>query len=53
MKHKDKINCTVEDETLVSKPIRPLKKYTLKELLDNVVEPGEEILWGKSEGEEV
>ena len=49
----DKISCAIENGTLVLKPVRPLKKYTLKELLNNVVEPGEEISWGKPEGEEV
>jgi len=53
LKPNDKISCAIENCTLVLKPVRPLIKYTLKELLDNVVKPGKEISWGKSEGEEV
>ena len=50
---KDKLSCAIENGKLVLKPVRPVKKYTLKELLAKVEEPGEEISWGKPEGEEV
>ncbi len=53
LKPKDKISCAVEDGKLILKPVRPVEKYTLKELLAKVEEPGEEISWGKPEGEEV
>jgi len=44
---------SIEDGKLILKPVRPVKKYTLEELLSKVKEPGEEISWGKPEGEEV
>jgi antitoxin MazE len=53
LKSKDKVSCTVENGKLVLKPLRSVKKYTLKELLSKVKEPGEEISWGKPEGEEI
>ena len=53
LRPKDKVSCAVEDGKLILKPVRPVKKYTLKELLAKVEAPGEEISWGKPEGEEV
>ena len=53
LKAKDKVSCTVENGKLVLEPLRPVKKYTLKELLAKVEKPGEEVSWGKPEGEEV
>ena len=53
LKPKDKLCCAVENGKLVLKPLRSAKKYTLKELLAKAEEPGEEISWGKPEGEEI
>jgi len=53
LKAKDKIHCAIEDGKLILKPVRPRRKYTLEQLLSKVKEPGEEIPWGKPEGEEV
>jgi len=53
LKAKDKVSCAIEDGKLILEPVRPVKKYTLEELLAKVKEPGEEISWGKPEGEEV
>jgi antitoxin MazE len=53
LRSKDKVSCAIEDGKLVLKPVRPVKKYTLKELLAKVEQPGKEISWGKPEGEEV
>ncbi len=53
LKPKDKVSCAIENGKLVLKPVRPVKKYTLKELLAQVEEPNQEISWGKPEGEEV
>ena len=53
LKPKDKVSCTIENGKLVLKPVPPTKKYTLKKLLATAEEPGEEISWGKAEGEEV
>ena len=50
---KDRISCSLEDGKLVLRPVSPQKKYKLDELLAQVEEPSEEILWGKPEGEEV
>jgi antitoxin MazE len=53
LRPKDKVSCAIENGKLILRPIRPAKKYKLKELLAKVEEPGEEISWGKSEGKEV
>jgi antitoxin MazE len=53
LKPKDKVSCAIENGKLVLKPVRPTRKYTLKKLLAKVEGPGEEISWGKAEGEEV
>ena len=53
LRPKDKVSCALENGKLVLKPIRPVKKYTLKELLAKVEEPSGEISWGKPEGGEV
>jgi len=53
LRPKDKVSCAIENGKLVLKPVRPVKKYTLKELLAKVEEPGEEISWGKPEGEKI
>ena len=53
LRPKDKVSCTIENGKLILKPIQPVKKYTLGELLAKVEEPGEEISWGKPEGDEV
>ena len=50
---KDRISCSLEDRKLVLRPVSHQKKYKLDELLAQVEEPGEEISWGKPEGEEV
>ena len=53
LKPKDKLNCAVDNGKLILKPVHSVRKYTLKELLAEVEEPGEEISWGKPEGEEI
>ncbi len=53
LKPKDKVSCAIVNGKMVLEPVRPAQKYTLKELLAKVEEPGEEISWGKPEGEEV
>ena len=53
LKPKDKVSCAIENGKLVLKPLRSVKKYTLKELLAKVEEHSEEISWGKPEGEEI
>ena len=53
LKPKDKLSCAIENGKMVLKPVHPVKKYTLEELLASVEEPGKEISWGKPEGEEV
>ncbi|MBW1996801.1 MAG: AbrB/MazE/SpoVT family DNA-binding domain-containing protein [Deltaproteobacteria bacterium] len=53
LKPKDKVSCAIENGKLVLRPVRLVKKYTLKELLAKAEEPSEEISWGKPEGEEV
>ncbi|MBW1707278.1 MAG: AbrB/MazE/SpoVT family DNA-binding domain-containing protein [Deltaproteobacteria bacterium] len=50
---KDRISCSVEDGSLILRPLSHQKKYKLDELLAQMEEPGEEISWGKPEGEEV
>ena len=52
LRPKDKISCAIENGKLILKPVRSIKRYTLKELLDKVEEPSEEISWGKPEGKE-
>lgn len=46
------VECRVEAGKLVIEPIQ-VSEPTLEELLAGVVEPEEEITWGKPEGEEV
>jgi len=53
LRPKDKVSCSVENGKLVLKPVRSVRKYALKELLAKVEEPGEEISWGKPEGDEI
>ena len=53
LRPKDKVSCAIENGKLFLKPVRLVKKYTLKELLTKVEEPSEGISWGKPEGEEV
>jgi antitoxin MazE len=50
---KDRLSCSLKDGELILKPVAPRKKYTLRELLDQMQEPNEEISWGKPEGEEI
>ncbi len=50
---KDRISCSVKDGSLILRPVSHQKKYKLDELLAQVEESGEEISWGKPEGEEV
>ncbi|MFH1124148.1 MAG: AbrB/MazE/SpoVT family DNA-binding domain-containing protein [Pseudomonadota bacterium] len=52
LREKDKVSCEIEDGKLILDPVRPVRKYSLDELLARVEEPGEEISWGKKEGEE-
>ena len=53
LRQKDTLSCSIENGTLILKPVRPIQKYTLKELLAKVEESGEEISWGEPEGEEI
>ena len=53
LRPKDKVSCAIENGKLILKPVRSVKKYTLKELLSKVEEPGEEVSWGKLEGDEI
>ncbi len=53
LRPKDKVSCTIENGKLVLKPVRSVKKYSLKELLAKVEESGKEISWGKPEGDEI
>jgi antitoxin MazE len=53
LRPKDKLSCAIENGKLVLKPVRQVKKYSLKELFAKVEEPGEEISWGKPGEEEV
>jgi antitoxin MazE len=53
LKPKDRVSCAIENGKLILKPVGPVRKYTLKELLAKVEEPSEEISWGKPEGEEI
>ena len=52
LKPKDKVSCAIENGKLILKPVRPVRKYTLEELSSKVEEPGEEVSWGKPEGDE-
>jgi len=52
LKVEDKLDCGVDKGRIVLSPIRK-KKYTLNELLDNVVEQSDEISWGPAEGNEI
>jgi len=53
LRSKDNVSCAIVNGKLVLKPVRMVKKYTLKELLAKAEEPSKEISWGKPEGEEV
>ena len=53
LRPKDKVSCAVKNGKLILKPVRSVKKYALKELLAKVEESGEEISWGKPEGDEI
>ena len=53
LRPKDKVSCAIENGKLILNPVRSVKKYALKELLAKVEEPGEEVSWGKPEGDEI
>ena len=53
LRPKDKVSCAIENGKLILKPVRSVKKYALKELLAKVEETGEEVSWGKPEGDEI
>ena len=53
LRPKDKVSCAIENGKLIRNPVRSVKKYALKELLAKVEEPGEEVSWGKPEGDEI
>lgn len=53
LKPNDGVECRVEAGELIVKPLQVLPELTLEELLSEVVEPEEEVDWGKPEGEEV
>jgi len=50
---KDRVSCLVEDGKLILKPVTHQRRYSLEELLAQAQEPGEEVSWGKPEGEEI
>jgi len=49
----DEVNCYVENGKIVIEPVSKQNDYTLDELLDQIIEPSEEVCWGKPEGNEV
>lgn len=53
LNEKDQLKYSIENGKLVLEPISALKKYALKDLLAQVKDSGQEISWGKPEGEEV
>lgn len=53
LKPNDSVECRVEAGRLVIEPIRELPRRTLDELLAEMVEPSEEVDWGRPAGEEV
>ena len=54
LKADDSVICRIENGKMVIEPVsQKISKYTLDELLTGEIEPGEEISWGKPEGEEV
>jgi len=53
LRPKDKVSCAIENGKLILNPVRSVKKYALNELLAKVEEPGEEVSWGKPEGDEI
>lgn len=53
LKLNDAVQCEIKDGKLILELIQVDKEYTLDELLDSEIEPGEEICWGKAEGREV
>lgn len=53
LKPNDTVICSIENGKLVLEPLQNSTEYTLDELLAGVIEPSEEVSWGKPEGEEV
>jgi len=53
LKDDDSVVCSVENGRLIIEPVNKSSKYTLNELLIGETEFGEEVSWGKPEGEEV
>jgi antitoxin MazE len=51
LSEKDKVKCSIVNGKLVLEPVR--SQYALAELLAQVDESGQEVDWGKPEGEEV
>lgn len=49
----DLIICSIENGKLVLSPVQKSSEYTLEKLLAGAIEPGEEVSWGKTEGEEI
>lgn len=49
----DEVDCHVENGKIVIEPVSKQKNYTLDELLDQIIEPSQEVYWGKPEGNEV
>ncbi|MBV8886753.1 MAG: AbrB/MazE/SpoVT family DNA-binding domain-containing protein [Chroococcidiopsidaceae cyanobacterium CP_BM_RX_35] len=52
LKPNDAVSCHIENGKLVIEPIREILEYTLDELLARDIDQGEEVSWGKPEGEE-
>ncbi|MBE9192757.1 AbrB/MazE/SpoVT family DNA-binding domain-containing protein [Gloeocapsopsis crepidinum LEGE 06123] len=49
----DEVDCHVEDGKIIIEPVSKQKDYTLDELLAQIIEPSQEVCWGKPEGNEV
>ena len=43
LSEKDNVQCSIEDGKIVLEPVASSKKYALKDLLDQVKEPGQEV----------
>ena len=49
----DLMSFSIENGNLVLSPVQKSSEYTLDKLLAGVMEPSEEVSWGKPEGEEI
>jgi len=53
LSEKDKVKCSIVNGKLILEPVITRKQYALADLLSQVDESGQEVDWGKPEGEEV